>query len=78
MSSSQNEPKANFLIQAGHADINILDRVVFLCFEKILDKVEFEHQVGTYPYENDRLSPPPPTREPSVSHFEQDAFLGLQ
>ena len=29
-------------------------------FRKILDRVGFEHQVGTYPYENDPSTPPPP------------------
>ena len=28
-------------------------------FRKILDRVGFEHQVGTYPYENDPSTPPP-------------------
>ena len=27
---------------------------------KILDRVWFEHQVGTYPYENDQSAPPGP------------------
>ena len=59
MSSSQNEPNANFL--CFHADI--LDRVCFsyqyfrqgsiFMLRKVLDRVGFEHQVGTYPYEND-------------------------
>ena len=66
MSSSQNEPKANFL--CFHADI--LDRVCFsyqyfrqgsiFVLRKILDRVGFEHQVSTYPYENDRSTPSGP------------------
>ena len=50
-----------------HADI--LDRVCFsyqyfrqgsiFVLRKILDRVEFEHQVGTYFYENDRSTPTP-------------------
>ena len=27
-------------------------------FRKILDRVRFEHQVSTYPYENDSSTPP--------------------
>ena len=35
---------------------------------KILDRVGFEHQVGTYPYENDRSTPPPTVRHWSIDH----------
>ena len=41
---------------------DILDRVVFLFSEKFYifrQGSGFEHQVGTYPYENDRSTPPP-------------------
>ena len=58
-----------------HADI--LDRVCFsyqyfrqssiLVLRKILDRVGFEHQVGTYPYENDRSTPPPPPPGHTIS-----------
>ena len=50
-----------------HADF--LDRVCFsyqyfrqgsiFVLRKILDRVGFKHQVGTYPYENDQSTPPP-------------------
>ena len=29
-------------------------------FRIILDRVRFEHQVGTYPHENEESTPPPP------------------
>ena len=66
----------------SHADI--LDRVCFsyqyfrqgstFVFRKILDRVGFQHQVGTYPYENDRSIPPgePKPMILSSSPFKSD------
>ena len=39
-------------------------------FRKTLDRVGFEHQVGTYPYENDPSTPPTvPSQLKNMSEF---------